>query len=451
MNIKNKKLSVIILGAGKGTRMKSDLSKVLHKVVGLPMIKHVINTAKTLNAKEIIAVVSKNNLEQIKETIKDNSIKFVVQKDLNGTGGAVKTGLKKIDTKNSNLTLIMYGDVPLIKQETYQKMIDKIKQKNSQIVVLGFNVSDIKNKYGRLIVSNNNILEKIIEYKDANETERNIRLCNSGILVVKTDILPKLLNQVKNHNASKEYYLTDIIGIAGKENLKCEYIIANEDEVMGVNSKEHLAKAEEVLQNSLRKNFMLNGVELIDPKTVYFSCDTEIGRNVVIYPNVFFGENVKIGDNVIIKPFCHLENCVIEKNVEIGPFARIRPETRLKENCKIGNFVEIKKSVIGKGTKIGHLSYIGDCKIGDKVNIGALSASCNYDGYKKYETKIGDNAFIGSNTIMVAPVKIERKAITGAGSVITKNVKENDIALGRADQINLKGKAKSYRKKRERK
>jgi bifunctional UDP-N-acetylglucosamine pyrophosphorylase / glucosamine-1-phosphate N-acetyltransferase len=315
MNKKNNTLSVIILGAGNGTRMKSSLTKILNKVAGISMIEHVINTAETLGTREIVVVVSKNNIEQIRKVITNNEIKTVIQKELNGTGGATKTGLEKIDKASEN-TLIMYGDVPLITQETYQKMTNQINQENNSIVVLGFKVSDIKDTYGRLITDENNVLNEIIEYKDASEDERKIRLCNSGIIIVKTKLLLNLLNKVKNENASKEYYLTDIVGIARKQGLVCKYIEANEDEVMGVNTQQHLAKANKILQNRLRKKFMEQGVTLLDPDTTYFSLDTEIGKDVVIYPNVFFGAGVKIKDKVTIKPFSYLEKCVIQQNKE---------------------------------------------------------------------------------------------------------------------------------------
>jgi len=409
----NQKLSVIILGAGKGTRMKSTLSKVLHKVVGIPMIKHVVNTAKTLKAKEIIAVVSEENKKQIQEALEDDKVKLAVQKDQNGTGGAVKVGLKYSELKEGN-TLVMYGDVPLITPETYSKMAEEINNGNNSIVVLGFNTANIENKYGRLIAGKNGELKEIVEYKDATEDERNITLCNSGVVIVKTKVLPELLKEVKNENASKEYYLTDIVGIARKKDLNCKYIVATENEVMGVNSKIHLAEAEKILQNRLREKFMARGVTLIDPQTVYFACDTEIGKDVIIYPNVFFEKDVKIGNGVIIESFSHLEKCTIEKNVYIR-----------------------------------HSTSISNCKIGENTNIGVNTITCHHDGYNQYETKIGKNCLIGANTIMVAPIKLGDNVITGAGSVITRDVGKDDIVISRSEQINLQGKATKYRKKRE--
>lgn len=428
--------SVIIVSAGKGTRMKSSISKPLHKVGNLELVNHVINTAKKLNCQEISVVVSEENCEEIRKNVDDN-IKTVIQYDRLGTAHATSIGLSKIEHEE-NYVLIMYGDVPLIKAETYENMLTKLKNSNASLVVLGFNVSDIKQKYGRLIVKNNEELEKITEYKDATENERNIKLCNSGIIATKVSLLRELLKEVKNENASKEYYLTDIVEIARKKDLICNYVVAEEDEVMGVNSREDLSVAERIFQNNKRKEAMKNGVTLVDPNSVYFSYDTEISNDVVIEPNVTFLPGVKIDSNVTIKSFSYLESCEIKSGCSIGPFARIRPNTILNENVHIGNFVEIKKSNIENGVKIGHLTYIGDSEIGENTNIGGGTVTCNYNGYTKSKTKIGKNCFVGSNTIFIAPVEIGENTFTGAGSVITKNVDDNDLAITRAEQKNVK-------------
>ena len=439
-------LSIIIIGAGKGTRMKSSVSKVLHKIGNLEMINHIIKTAQKLNPVEICFVGSEDNIEEIKSVIPTN-IKTTVQKERIGTANAVKIGFDALSNKNTNI-LVMYGDVPLISFETYEKLIDLLDNSNASIVDLGFHTKDIQNKYGRLII-NNDDLEQIIEYKDATQEIKEITLCNSGILSIKNGILDNLLSQVKNDNASKEYYLTDIIKIARNENKMCKYVVGNEEEVMGVNSKIELSIAENIFQNIKRKEFMEKGVTLVDPSSVYFSYDTEIENDVVIEPNVVFLNGVKVNSNVVIHSFSYLEGCIIESGVSIGPFARIRPDSLLKKDSKIGNFVEIKKSTIGENTKVNHLSYIGNTTIGDKTNIGAGSITCNYDGYKKFDTLIGDNCFIGSNTTMIAPLKIEDNSIIGAGSVITKDISKNTLSISRSEQKNLKDKAISYRKKRE--
>ena len=439
-------LSIIIIGAGKGTRMKSNMSKLLHKVGNLEMINHVIATAKQLDPQEICVVCSEENINEIKKNITDD-IKTTIQYDRLGTAHATNTGYTALSHKDNNI-LIMYGDGPLITVETYQKLIDTLNNSNASIVDLGFNTANIENKYGRLI-TNNDDLEKIVEYKDASEDIRNITLCNAGILAVRGGLIENLLKQVKNDNASKEYYLTDIIDLAKKDGGVCKYIIATEDEVMGINSRYELSIAEKIFQDKKRKEFMLKGVTMIDPSSVYFSYDTEIENDVVIEPNVVFLPKVKIASNVVIHSFSYLEDCVIESGVSVGPFARIRPKTTLKENAHIGNFVEIKKSTIGEGTKIGHLTYIGDTTIGKNTNIGAGCITCNYDGFSKHPTTIGNNCFIGSNTVMVAPINLEDGCLTGAGSIITKDVKTDDIAIARADQKNLEKKAISYRKNKE--
>ena len=441
-------LSVIIVGAGKGTRMKSNLSKLLHKVGNLEMINHVINTAKQLDTEEICVVCSEENIDEITKNI-DDKIITTIQYERLGTGHAAQTGLKALKHKNNDI-LVMYGDMPLIKAETYKKILDLLHNSNASIVNLGYECGDPHNKWGRFITEGDK-LEKIIEYKDADESVRKITLVNAGILAIKGGILEHLLSKVNNDNASQEYYLTDIIQIANQENLICKYVVDDDEGILGVNSREELSIAEKVFQNQKRKEFMANGVTLIDPQSVYFSYDTEIGKDVVIEPNVVFLKNVKIGNNINIHSFTYLEDCILEDGVSVGPFARIRPKTTLKANSHIGNFVEIKKSTIGEGTKIGHLTYIGDTTIGNNTNIGAGTITCNYDGFNKFQSNIGNNCFIGSNTVMVSPVKVEDGAITGAGSIITKNVDKDDIAIARAKQENLKGKAASYRNKRSKK
>ena len=441
-------LSVIIIGAGKGTRMKSDLSKLLHKIGNLEMINHVINMAKRLNADEICVVCSEENIGEISKNIGEN-IKTVIQYERKGTAHATQVGFDALKNKNNDI-LVMYGDTPLVKLETYEKIIELLQSSNASIVDLGFNTSDIKNKYGRLIAKGDE-LEEIVEYKDASDEIRKSTLCNSGVIAIKSGLLGGLLKQVDNNNASKEYYLTDIIGISRRENKICKFIIGTEDEVMGVNSQEELSVAERIFQNNKRKEFMTSGVTLVDPTSVYFSYDTEIENNVIIEPNVVFLPGVKISKHVVIHSFSYLEQCMLEEGVSVGPFARIRPQTTLKKNAHIGNFVEIKKSTIGEGTKIGHLTYIGDTTIGSGTNIGAGCITCNYDGFSKFHTEIGNNCFIGSNTVMVSPVKLKDGCLTAAGSIIIEDVGENDIAIARADQKILKEKAISYRQKRSKK
>lgn len=439
-------LSVIIVGAGKGTRMKSNISKLLHKVGNLEMINHVINTAKQLDTQEICVVCSEENIEEIKKNIDDNII-TTIQHERLGTGHATQIGLQALKHKDNDI-LVMYGDMPLIKAKTYQKLLDLLKTTdNTSIANLGYECGNPDNRWGRFITEGDK-LEKIIEYKDADESVRKITLVNAGIVAIKGGLLEKLLSQVKNNNASKEYYLTDIVQIANENKLTCRYAVDDDEGILGINSREELSVAEKVFQNQKRKEFMANGTTLVDPTSVYFSYDTEIGKDVVIEPNVVFLPKVKIGNNITIHSFSYLEDCILEDGVSVGPFARIRPKTTLKSNCHIGNFVEIKKSTIGEGTKIGHLTYIGDTKIGNNTNIGAGTITCNYDGFSKFQSNIGNNCFIGSNTVMISPINIEDGAMTGAGSIITKNVNKDDIAIARAKQENLSGKAINYRNKR---
>ncbi len=441
------KLSVIVLSAGKGTRMKSNISKPLHKIGNLEMIKHIINSINALEAEEISVVVSTDNKDEIEKNANSNKVKTIIQYDRKGTSDAVKIGLKNIQNKD-NLILITMGDTPLIRKETYRSMLNKMDE-DFAITVLGFYTKNISNRYGRLVLNNNQELEKIIEFKDATEQERKNNLCNAGIYLVKGDLLEQFLDKVENNNASGEYYLTDIIEIAKKQGFKINYSLAEEEEVMGVNSRSELAIAENIFQNNKRKYFMDKGVTLIDPNSVYFSYDTEIEEDVVIESNVVFLPGVKIHNNVTVKSFSYLEGCEIKENAVIGPFARIRPESIIEKNAKIGNFCEIKKSIVDENTKINHLSYIGNASVGKNTNVGAGTITCNYNGYNKFKTKIGENSFIGSNTIIVAPIEIGNNVLIGAGSVITKNIENNAMAIARIEQKDIKDGMIKYREKKE--
>lgn len=435
-----KETAIIILAAGKGTRMKSSLPKVLHKICSKSMVNHVIDTAISLDPKKIITVLSEGMYE-VANSIKNVS-QVVIQKEQLGTGDAVKPALAELRNFNGNI-LILYADTPLIEKNTLEEMLKKLD--NADVVVLGFRPYDAA-EYGRLVVNNIGELERIVEYKDASHDERDIDLCNSGVIAAEAQTLFSVINKIDNKNAKGEYYLTDIIELACNENKKCSYVEGSEDEVLGVNNRVQLSEAEYIMQQRLRNSAMLNGATLIDPETVHFSHDTKLGQDVVINPNVFFGEGVQIADNVEIKSFCHIEKATIATGCVIGPFARIRPDTHIAANAKIGNFVEIKKSNIGEGAKVSHLTYIGDSEVGADANIGAGTVTCNYDGYNKYKTKIGKGAFIGSNTSLVAPVTIGEKAVVGAGSTITKNVDDGALAVARNRQMNKSNWALSQEK-----
>lgn len=445
-----KEISIIILSAGKGTRMQSNLPKVLHKIAGREMLNMVIDEAKKLHPANISIVISQE-IEPFTHFIKnqhlDINLDFILQLERKGTGHAVNVAVKNFNPKLKlqKKVLILYGDTPLISAPTLNKMLEKLD--NNSVCILGFDDEE-PNNYGRLVISDEGNLDKIVEFKDANETERKIALCNSGVIGVDGEILPHLLSQINNQNVAGEYYLTDIVAIANSQGFKCTHIKTHKNEVLGVNSRVELANLEKIKQKQIRQKMMENGVTLISPKSVYFNYDTIIANDVTIHPNVVFGLKVKIESGVEIKSFCHIEDANIKSQAVIGPFARIRPGTTIKENVHIGNFVEIKKSEIGEGSKINHLSYVGDSIIGSDCNIGAGTITCNYDGFNKYQTIIGDNVFIGSNTALVAPIIIESNAIIGAGSVITKNIMENDLALSRADQRNIANGANKFRQQK---
>lgn len=448
-------LSIIILCAGKGTRMKSSLPKVMHKIAGRRMIDMVIDEAIKLDPKNITLVISQDILAHRQEIIDNHKSKikldFVVQENRLGTANAVDCGLKYLKNSSQEIgkkVLILYGDTPLISCDSLKKMLDKLT--DSSLCILAFEDEE-ENSYGRLIIDDANHLQQIVEFKDANPDQRKIILCNSGVVGVDGQYIEQLISQVKNCNSSQEFYLTDIVSIASNHGLKRSFIKTNSSEVLGVNSRSELAQIEKIKQKQLRKKMLENGVTLIAPKTVFFNFDTEISSDVVIYPNVVFGDKVKIESNVEIKSFCNIEGAEIKSGSVIGPFARIRAGTVIEENSKIGNFVEIKKSQIKKGAKISHLSYVGDAEIGENSNLGAGTITCNYDGYNKFKTVIGENVFIGSNTALIAPINIGDNAVIGAGSVITKNVNADDLAISRAKQQNLENGGKNFHHKKTKK
>ncbi len=408
------------------------------------MLNMVIDEAKTLNPQNITIVISNEMLEireQIQKTHSEVKINFTIQKERRGTGHAVSCAVKE-NQKIGEKVLVLYGDTPLIEAQTLQKMLKKLDE--FSLCILGFEDEE-ENSYGRLVVDSKGHLEKIVEFKDASAEERKIALCNSGVMAIDGKKIHQLLAQIKDNNAAGEFYLTDIVGIAGEMGLKRGFLETEITEVLGVNSRVELAEVEEIKQNQMRTNFMESGVTLLDPFSVYFSFDTKIANDVVIHPQVFFGPKVSIAKNVEIKSFTHIEGAQIAAGAVIGPFARIRPETKIDENVRIGNFVEVKKSHLKKGAKVNHLSYIGDAEVGVEANIGAGTITCNYDGFNKSKTKIGDGVFVGSNSALVAPVEIGDGALIAAGSVITKDVAADDLAFARARQTAIAQGAKKFR------
>ena len=437
--MQNKTFSFIILAAGKGTRMKSSKPKVLHEVAGKPIISHIIDkilsTRNNISIDRIAVVLGKESRE-IKLYIKNNykDIDIIIQNNQLGTADAVLATESTFKNYKGKL-IILCGDTPLI---TSKLLLDLKKlSKNFRLGLLGFKAISPKG-YGRIILNNSNQVLTIIEENDANNSQKKIDLCNSGMYVSEAKLLYSLLSKVKFNSKNKEMYLTDIIYIANKDNIEIGISYNKEIESLGVNDRKGLAMAEKEMQHILREKAMKKGVTLISPETVFFSKDTKISKDVHIGPNVVFGPGVKIGEGVKIEAFCHLEGVTIKKNCTIGPFARLRPGTILEESSKIGNFVEVKKSKIKKGSKVNHLSYVGDSDIGSNVNIGAGVITCNYDGVNKSKTTIGDNSFVGSNVSLVAPLKIGSNALIGAGSVITKDVPNNMLAVERNKQVIIK-------------
>lgn len=434
----------IILAAGEGTRMRSALPKVLHPVGGLPMVGHVMRTALGAGSTDICVVVGPNHeAVQAEVTRHGPGTRTYSQLERLGTAHAVRQAREAFNGARGNV-VVLYADNPLVSPNTVATIAARLDD-GADIVVVGYRPADPTN-LGRLLTRDGRLLA-IREHRDATEEERKIGLANSGIIGFRADTLRGIIDRIDNKNAKGEYYLTDAVELANADGRRVEFIEADAGEVMGVDDRSRLAAAEAQFQELRRADFMRAGVTLKDPSSVWFSYDTEIGRDVTIFPNVVFGAGVRIADNVEIRAFCDIEDAVIGEGSSIGPFARIRGGAELGAEVHLGNFVEVKKSKIGAGTKAGHLSYLGDAEIGDKTNIGAGTITCNYDGVNKDKTIIGDNVFIGSNASLVAPVTIGDGAYTASGSVITDDVPADAVAFGRARQETKPGYAPKLREK----
>lgn len=423
-------IAAIILAAGKGTRMKSDLHKVLHPIAGRPMLMHLLDSFEALDP-EVSVVVAGDRREQLEAALAGRKVSVAVQEPQRGTAHAAlqaKAALAGFE----GLVLVCFGDVPLLRAETVRRLCEAL-ENGAMVAVLGFRPTDTA-AYGRIIADSSGIVRKMVEHKDASDKERAIDLCNSGVIVAHSRDMWRLLEAVNNDNAVGEYYLPDAATNAIAEGGRVAVIETSAEEVAGINSRAELAQMEAQWQQRRRRRAMDDGATLIAPKTVWFAYDTVIGRDVLIEPNVFFGPGVSVADHAKIRSFCHIEGATIGAHCEVGPYARLRPGAVLEEKAKIGNFVEVKKSRMGKGAKANHLSYIGDADVGAGANIGAGTITCNYDGYFKYQTVIGEGAFIGSNSALVAPVKIGAGAIVGAGSTVTKDVADGELRLVRAEQ-----------------
>jgi bifunctional UDP-N-acetylglucosamine pyrophosphorylase/glucosamine-1-phosphate N-acetyltransferase len=424
-------IAAIILAAGKGTRMKSDLHKVLHPIAGKPMLMHLMDSVDALNPTKKVVVVG-DKADQLRDALGD-SAETVVQEPQLGTGHAVQQAESALAGFNGDV-LVLYGDVPFVPKSTMQAMVDRLNATDAPaVVVLAFEPEDAL-QYGRVITEGDRVT-KMVEHKDASDAERAVKLCNSGLMAVKAQDLFALLARVTNDNAAGEYYLVDIVNIANVDGRHSAVVKTDPFDVAGINSRAELAAMEAEWQKRRRVQAMADGATLIAPETVWFAADTKIGRDVLIEPNVFFGPGVKISDHVTIRANCHIEGTQIASGAEVGPFARLRPGTVLEEKTKIGNFVETKKAHLGKGAKANHLTYLGDAEVGAGANIGAGTITCNYDGYFKYLTVIGEGAFIGSNSALIAPVKIGRDAIVAAGSAVSRDVADGELRMVRAEQL----------------
>ncbi len=432
------KTSLIILAAGKGTRMNSELPKVLHPIAGDAMLIHAMASGATL-APEHTVVVAGHGAQAVTKAAKEfeEEATVVVQTEQLGTAHAVDQA-KDALAGFKGTAIVLYGDTPFVSPETLEDMMSA--SEDADVVVLGFEAAD-PGRYGRLIMDGLS-LERIVEFKDASEAELKVTLCNSGVIACKSELLFELIAAVGNDNASGEYYLTDIISLARARGLNATAVTCPEAETLGINSRAQLAEAEAAFQTRARALLMENGVTMQGPETVFLARDTFIGRDTLVEPHVVFGPGVTVESGAHIRAFSHLEGCHVSRGATVGPYARLRPGTELQENTRVGNFVEIKNATVAEGAKVNHLSYVGDAFVGAKANIGAGTITCNYDGVMKHHTHIGANTFIGSNTMLVAPVHIGEGAMTGSGSVITSDVEPDALALARAPQVEKPGMAR---------
>lgn len=436
-------LSVIVLAAGMGTRMKSALPKVMHKVAGKPMVNHVIDTAAKLCAAKTMVVVGPD-MPKLIETVSPHPT--FEQTDRLGTAHAVLAAKDGLAGLSGNV-LVLYADSPLFTAETLERLVAAREAGDHAVAVLGFRPDDPAG-YGRLVTDPaSGELLAIVEDKECDAAQRALNFCNSGVMCFRAEDMLTTLEAIDNANAKGEFYLTDAVAVSRAHGKSCVAIEVDEQETLGVNSRAQLAVAEAIMQDRLRKAAMEDGATLIDPASVFLCADTKLGRDVIVEPNVVFGPGVTVGDNVVIKAFSHLESCVVGEAADIGPYARLRPGAEIGAGARVGNFVEIKKAIVEDGAKVNHLSYIGDARVGAKANIGAGTITCNYDGYRKQHTDIGAGAFIGSNSALVAPVEIGDGAIVGAGSTITGKVEADALTLTRAERIEKAGWAAKFREK----
>ena len=428
-------IALIILAAGKGTRMDSDLPKVLHKIGGAPLLHHAMLSASALEPDRTI-VVTGHGAEMVEAAARDFDPDAIAvrQEEQLGTGHAVKQAQDALDGFDGDL-IMLYGDTPFITTETLEAMIAA--RATHDVVVLGFEAADPA-RYGRLIMDGSG-LSQIVEYKDASDEERAVTFCNSGVICANAATFMNLVSAIGNDNAAGEYYVTDIVGIAKERGLKATAVTCDEAETLGINSRAELAGAEATFQSNRRRALIDDGVMMQAPDTVYLSFDTIIGRDAEIEPNVIFAPGVTVESGARIRAFSHLEGAHVSRGATVGPFARLRPGAELAEDVHIGNFVEIKNATIDEGAKVNHLTYIGDAEVGARSNIGAGTITCNYDGVMKHKTTIGRDTFIGSNTMLVAPITVGNEAMTATATTVTKDVPDGAMAIARTEQTNKAG------------
>ena len=440
-----RRFAVIILAAGQGTRMRSDTHKVLHPIASRPLLLHLLDTVDALGAERKVVVVGKGR-EQVEAAIAGHGATIAVQAEQKGTGHAVQQAEGALQGYDGPV-IVLYGDTPFVALDTLRRMLDRLNGDDGPGVVVLASTPIDPLEYGRIVLGDGDRIAKMVEYKDATEEERAVRLCNSGMMAVRSGDLFRWLGKIGNDNAAGEYYLPDIVNVAASEGREAVVIEGDPYETAGVNSRAELAHLELEWQRRRREQALDDGATLIDPESVWFAYDTRLGRDVTVEPHVVFGPGVSIAGGATIHAFSHIEGAIIGAKASIGPFARIRPGTRLAERTKVGNFVELKKADLGEGAKVNHLSYVGDATVGARANIGAGTITCNYDGFGKHLTEIGEGAFIGSNTALVAPVSVGAGAIVGAGSVITRDVEADSLAIERSDQKGIAGWARRFRER----
>ena len=435
--------AAIILAAGEGTRMRSAVPKVLHEIAGRPMITHVLAALEPLKPAATVVVLGQDG-DTVAKAV--SPAKTVTQHPPRGTGDAVRAARPALEAAITGLddVVVLYGDAPLLQSETIARLIETRRAAKAAVAVAGMRPAD-HTPYGRLVLDKDGGVERIVEAKDATPEEYAITLCNGGIMAVAAEHLFDLIDRLDTNNAKREYYLTDIVALARQRDLAVTYAELPAEEVLGVNTRAELAEAEALMQERLRRRAMEAGATLIAPETVFFSADTKLGRDVVVEPNVVFGPGVSVADNVRIRSFSHLDGATIDEGAIVGPYARLRPGAVLERDVHVGNFVEVKATRLGRGAKANHLSYLGDSDIGGGTNIGAGTITCNYDGFGKHRTVIGDNAFIGSNTALVAPVTVGDGAYVATGSVVTSDVPADALAIARSRQIDKPGRAAELR------